>query len=120
MCQNILQEEDDDIPVSDETTGNDADDTTAEQNGNISTKLASLSLDDTVKTEAAVNGNVIASEAKKSEITSTKKNKGKKGAANNNNSSSSNNNNNNTVADPLEGKDNADNELIGDSATVQV
>lgn len=140
MCHNILQEEDDDIPVSDgekstgATTTND-DKASAETNGNISTKLATLSLDDSSKEETAtaVNGNTIETESakinenSKPEVADANKKKGKKGAANNNN---------NNVVEPAEGNDEtaaADNvenhktatpsdDLIndGNSATVQV
>lgn len=111
MCHNILQEEDDDIPVSDgekstgATTAND-DKADVETNGNISTKLATLSLDDSSKEETAtaVNGNAIETESAKINENSTpevevaNKKKGKKGAAHNNN-------NNINAAEPAEGKD---------------
>lgn len=137
MCHNILQEEDDDIPVSVAATGaavtSDAS-VLAEQNGNLSTKLATLSLDDGIKEETTtINGNIIetesavANETTKPEVTVTNKKKGKKVPANNNN-------NNNNGANPADGKDDAadivDNhknasptgELIndGNGATVQV
>lgn len=139
MCHNILKEEDDDIPASDgeKSAGTPAakeEATLAEQNGNISTKLATLSLDDDNKSETitATNGNNIESEAAEPndnavpEVTATNKKKGKKAAANNNN--------NNSAESAEGGKDDAvdtaDNhksappsdELINDanSATVQV
>lgn len=144
MCHNILREEDDDIPASDSVTSantatgtNEADAT--EQNGNISAKMATLSLDDKNKDETTttINGNVAAPEATnaadnpKPEVTVAAKKKGKKGGAVNNN------NNNNNAADSADAKevsatvDNVENhkktsspadELINDenSATVQV
>lgn len=122
MCHNILQEEDDDIPVSDGmktatvTVEND-ESVLAEQNGNICTKLDKLSLDDgtkdetTTTTNTTINGNTIETEAKntnenttKPEITvTTTKKKGKKGAANNN--INNNNNHNTNATEPAERKD---------------
>lgn len=135
MCHNILQE-DDDIPVGDVEKATDAVATSdasvlAEQNGNLSTKLASLSLDDGKKDETTtINGNIIESEAANEtaepEVTVANKKKGKKGPANNNN--------NNATANSADGKDDAADivntnknaspagELIndGNGATVQV
>lgn len=145
MCHDILKEEDDDIPASDgeksagAAAAKDAakeEATPAEQNGNISTKLATLSLDDDNKGETitTINGNNIESETAepndnaKPEATVANKKKGKKAAANNNN-------NNNNSADSAEGGDDSavdtaanhksaspSDELINDanSATVQV
>lgn len=134
MCQNILQEEDDDIPVSvgEEPAAATSDvSVLAEQNGNLTTKLATLSLDEAKKeVTTTINGNVIepesANETTTPEVTVANKKKGKKVPVNNNNNNNAANSAepDDEAADIVENHKNASptGELIndGNGAAVQV
>lgn len=87
MCHDILKEEDDDLPVANSEKQKVSDEILDEQNGNVSTKLSNLSINDNHDDKTTVNGNTI-------DVSNTKingdddiiaKKTGKKGNNNNNN-----------------------------------
>lgn len=61
MCQNILNEEEDDIPVSDGEKPTTSDDAVNETNGNIVDKMSALDINNQ-NTELNVNGKLIEDE----------------------------------------------------------
>lgn len=86
MCHEILKEEDDEVESLDDVAGDCAtkahlDDLLDEQNGNISAKLTSLTLNDNANDDdsvAGLNGNTIANDSNRISATKIKK-KAKKG-----------------------------------------